>query len=284
MSAERAIAESYHDRFSGLIFEKTGIRLPPGKRLMIEGRLKRRVIHLGLRDTEDYFAHIFDKGGLAEELPELIDLMTTNKTDFFREPAHFTLLAQRVVPERVARARPGLPVRMKFWSAASSTGAEAYTAAMVLAECARQSARFDFAILGTDISRRVLEQARRAVYRAEELAPVPMELRRRYLLSGTTPEGLPAGRIVPELRTKVRFAGLNLMDESYPVDTGLDVIFLRNVLIYFSAEDQQRVITRMVTHLCEGGYLFVGHSESMLVRDPRMHQVAPAAYRKGDAK
>ncbi len=269
----------YHARFANVIREATGIKLSPAKRTLVEGRLRRRVAELGLGKIEDYFRYLFEGGGLDAELPEVIDLITTNKTDFFREPAHFDFLRTEIVPRVARRARPGHPARLRLWSAAASEGAEAYTAAMVLAEEARSRGDIAFAILGTDISRRMVARATRAIYNVEQLEPVPAGLRTRYTMDG---HGETAGqaRIVPELRCTVRFRHMNLMASSYPIETGIDVAFLRNVLIYFDENDQRRVISGVSAHLASGGYLIVGHSESMIVRHPGLQQIAPGVFRQ----
>lgn len=269
---------SLDDRFRALIRDRTGIQLPPSKRNMIEARLRRRIVSLGLSGLDAYLAHLFDGGALDDELPAIIDAMTTNKTDFFREKAHFDLLLDRLVPAAVAAAPRGRPVPFKVWSAAASIGAEAWTTAMVLAEAARRHGGLEWGVLGTDISPAVLSVARRAVYPAEDAAPVPPPLRDRYLMTGAGDDGQPAVRVVPELRRRVRFARLNLIEPPYPVDRDIDVIFLRNVLIYFSPETQARVIAALAEHLRPGGHLIVGHSESMTVRQPGLRQVAAAVY------
>jgi chemotaxis protein methyltransferase CheR len=212
-------------------------------------------------------------------MPEIVDLLTTNKTDFFREPAHYDILARRLIPAALDRAGDGRRVPFRLWSAAASDGAEAWSAAMVLARAASADPRLDWAILGTDISRRVLEKARRAVYTAAELAPVPPDLRAASVMEAR--DGSRArGRIAPELRARVRFAPLNLLDMPYPVERGLDVILLRNVLIYFEPALQRRVVTAAAGHLRPGGHLVVGHSESMTVQPGDLRQIAPAVFRK----
>ena len=267
-------------RIADLIGQEVGIKLPAGKRLMVEGRLRRRVRALGLSGLEDYALHLFHRDGLQAERVHLINAVTTNKTDFFREPEHFEILQHRLVPDLLAlRARERQPL-LKIWSAASSTGAEAYTLAMVLAELVAQHNSFRFAVLGTDISTTVLEQAVSAVYPVEQIAPVPAALQQRYLLFARRPALRPDVRIVPELRKLVHFARLNLMDTSYPFDKDVDIILLRNVLIYFEKADQAKVILRLVSHLRPGGYLLLGHSESMIGTDVTMRQVAPAVFQK----
>ncbi|WP_224703993.1 CheR family methyltransferase [Devosia aquimaris] len=267
-------------RIADLIGAEVGIKLPPGKRLMVEGRLRKRVRALGLSGLDEYASHLFEHDGLVAERVHLINAVTTNKTDFFREPEHFELLQQRLVPELLTlRSRERNPL-LKIWSAASSTGAEAYTLAMVLSDLAAQRQDFRFSILGTDISTNVLEQAVRAVYPSEQIAPVPATMQQRYLMFARRPGLRPEVRIVPELRRLTRFQRLNLMDSSYPFDQDVDVIFLRNVLIYFEKSDQEKVILRLVSHLRSGGYLILGHSESMIGTNVTMRQVAPAVFQK----
>lgn len=265
-------------RIAKLIEGEAGIKLPPGKRLMVEGRLRKRMRALGQADFAAYCDMLFKQGGLERELTHLINAVTTNKTDFFREAEHFDFLVAEMVPS-LLKARERNPL-LKVWSAASSTGAEAYTLAMVLDELAAERSDFRFAILGTDISTAVLAQGRRAVYSAEMIAPVPPELQARYVMHARRPGARREVRIVPELRRLVRFAHLNLMDQTYPFDRDVDVIFLRNVLIYFEKADQDAVVARLVGHLRPGGYIVLGHSESMIGTSLAVRQVAPAVFQK----
>ena len=269
------------ERIARLIGETVGIQLPPDKQVTVEGRLRRRVRALGLSNLKAYCEFLASPGGMTAELPSLIDVITTNKTDFFRENDHFVLLRERLVPEVLGRASGALP-HVKVWSAAASTGAEAYTIAMVLADMMGQGRRFDFSVLGTDISTEVLRTAARAIYPAEQLAPTPPPLR-RFLMTARSERMHGKVRIAPELRERVRFRRLNLMDARYPLEDDFDVIFLRNVLIYFSRTDQAAVIRRMLSHLKPGGFLLLGHAESMV---PGMHAttVAPAVFQKEKAR
>lgn len=272
--------ESGFDRFSRMVQDSIGVCLPKSKRIMVESRLRRRLVELGLQDAEAYFRHLFDNGALHDELETIFDAVTTNKTDFFREPQHFKYLTERVIPERLAR-RPatGRSSMVKVWSAAASTGAEAFTTAMVLADLESRQGPFEWRILGTDINQSVLAEARRAIYPDLMIQPVPDQYRERFLLRG---QGRHDGnwRISPDLRRRVNFRQMNLIDAQYPVDTGIDVIFLRNVLIYFSQADQIRVVEKLADHLAHRGHLFVGHAEGMLVRHRGLRQVGPAIYRK----
>jgi len=269
-----------YQRISTLIGDEVGIKLPPAKRLMVEGRLRKRVRALGLADFAAYCNFMFKQDGLASERPYLINAVTTNKTDFFREPEHFDLLENRLVPDLVALRSGERQPLLKIWSAASSTGAEAYTIAMVMADLAAQRRDFRFAVLGTDISTSVLAQGKKAIYPGEMITPVPQNKQQRYLMFARKPAARPEVRIVPELRRLVRFARLNLMDKSFPFDTDVDIIFLRNVLIYFEKSDQEAVILKLMKHLRTGGYLILGHSESMIGTSITMRQVAPAVFQK----
>ena len=257
---------------------QVGIKLPAGKRLMLEGRLQKRVRALNYSDLNEYVDYLFGGGQMETELIHLIDCVTTNKTDFFREPSHFTFMKAVAVPELLdlrGRESHGL----KIWSSASSTGMEAYTAAIVLDDMVRSGARFQFRILGTDISTSVLRLAKAGIYTQEMIAPVPEELARRYFLSSRDRSRTEV-RVVPELRRSTNFMRMNLMDPVYPVDRDVDIIFCRNVLIYFDKQTQRKVVDRLCTHLRPGGYLMVGHSESMVHNGSTgLKQIQPTIFK-----
>lgn len=255
-----------------IVHETSGIKLQEGKESMIESRLSRRISALRLDGIDAYLSFLFDRGGLDQELGEIIDLLTTNKTDFFREPAHYDYLRTRVLPTHLGGET------FTFWSAASSTGEEAYSAAMLMAEHFHGAPAYT--ILGSDISQNVLGRARKGVYYANQLRDIPAHLAPKYTVSGKNAKGHEVFRISADLREHVRFSPMNLMLNSYPVYRGFHAVFLRNVLIYFDEAVQRQVIGRIVNHIRPGGYLFVGHSETMQVRDPRLIQCASAIYRK----
>ena len=258
---EDLLGEPEFARVAKFIQDTTGIKVPPGKKLMVEGRLRKRVRALGLASLDDYCKMVFERGGFDQESTYLINAVTTNKTDFFREPSHFTFLREVVLPE----ARDlgiGFNTPFTAWSAASSIGAEPYTLAMVLADFAQADERWRFSVLASDISTDVLTKAAKAIYSEEQIEPVPMEMRKRYLLRSIDP-AKKLVRIAPELRRTLSFFRLNLMDGSYPVDRAVDVIFCRNILIYFDNKTQEQVIDRLVRHLRPGGYLFLGHTEGL---------------------
>ncbi|TNC05791.1 chemotaxis protein CheR [Methylobacterium terricola] len=279
--ASQQLSERHFRSIAEVIETRVGIQLPSTKRTMVEGRLRKRVRALRLDSLEAYARHLFDEGRLSEEFVHLVDCVTTNKTDFFREPAHFDLLRETLVPRLCALpAHRGERPLLKIWSAAASTGAEAYTLAMVLQDMIGAGCRFEYAILGTDVSTEVLRVAAAGIYAEEMLAEVPAPLRRRYVMAARDP-ARQIGRIVPELRRRVRFSHLNLMEERYPIDRDVDVVFCRNVLIYFDRPTQRAVLGRLAGHLRPGGYLAVGHSESMSVAGvPGLTQVTSTVFRR----
>jgi chemotaxis protein methyltransferase CheR len=278
------LSERNFQRLADVIHAHSGIRMPPAKRTMVEGRLRKRLRALQLSSLDEYCRILFDHDGLESEFVHLIDAVTTNKTDFFREPDHFRYLAEEALPRLRAERRAGVDRPLKVWSAACSCGAEPYTLAMVLADLDRHPGvspvgGANFSILGTDICTQVLEQAVMAIYPAEMIAPVPPDMRRRYLMRARDPERQEV-RIVPELRRHVRFARLNLMDQRYPVDQDMDVVFCRNILIYFEKETQLAVLKRLCRHLRPGGYLFLGHAESMIGGELPVRPVAATVFRR----
>ncbi|MCX5858008.1 MAG: chemotaxis protein CheR [Deltaproteobacteria bacterium] len=266
-------------RLSQFIQQQYGIQLPPAKKTMLEGRLRKRMKHVNESSFSRYCDYVFTKKGMTEELPYMIDAVTTNKTDFFREPAHFTYLTGTALPALIKLQEASVRKKIQAWSAACSTGEEPYTMAMVLSEFSNQRSDFDFTILATDISTDVLTKAEQAVYEAEKIEPVPMNLRKKYLLKSRDPSSMIV-RITPELRQKVAFFRMNLMDRVYAVPEGIHVIFCRNVLIYFDTATQEKIIRQFSQLLTPGGYLFMGHAETLNNLNVPLRYVAPTTYRK----
>jgi len=260
--------------FSALIESRLGIKMPPAKRTMLQSRLLRRARELGLEDVHAYHARFFSNDqDQRAELEHLINLATTNKTDFFREPDHFDFLGQQVLPAWRKRTPSAF---FKVWCAGCSTGEEAYTLAMVLLEQQVRGA-FDFSILATDVSTRVLEKAMAATYDEEHAAPVPPPLRKKYLLRGT---GATAGlvKIAPQVRSHVRFGHLNFLSERYGIREKFDVIFFRNVMIYFDRDTQRQIVSKMCELLSPGGWLFTAHAETLQGLGLPLETVAIATY------
>lgn len=266
-------------RISGFIQSNFGIKLPEVKRTMVESRLQKRLRVLGLRSFDEYGDFVFSPEGISEELTHMVDLITTNKTDFFREPSHFNYLYNSVVPELIKKSGAGMRKPLRVWSAGCSSGEEPYSLAMVLSEYAARNPGFDFNILGTDISVRILEKALKGIYREEVAEPVPQPMRKKYLLRSRSREETLV-RIKPALRSKVRFRRLNLMDPDPETRTPMDIIFCRNVIIYFERAVQEEIVRKLCRRLEEGGFLFLGHSETLHGMSLPLRVVAPMVYRK----
>ena len=262
-------------RLSNFITEHTGIKLPDVKKVMLQSRLQKRLRELNMDNYKDYVEFVFSEEGLQNEMIHMLDVVSTNKTDFFREPVHFEFLEKHVLPEYVRQ----FPVsrQMKIWSAGCSSGEEVYTIAMSLSECKENYPGFDFRILGTDISTDILQRALNAVYKEEKVETVPVKLKKKYLLRSKDRK-LKKVRVISELRNKASFKRLNFMDTAYNIAEEFDVIFCRNVLIYFNRDTQEKVINRLCTKLHKGGYFFIGHSESIMGMDVPLKQIKPTIF------
>jgi chemotaxis protein methyltransferase CheR len=253
-------------RLASFIQDYAGIKMPDGKVVMLEGRLRRRVRATQNEDIESYCRWLFDQGNLSREAPHLINAVTTNKTDFYREPIHFDFLERVALPALTAAGVRSIHA----WSSACSTGPEAYTMAMVLHDVASRTNAFSYDILATDVDTEVLETARRGIYSEDLVAPVmrAQDPQRREV------------RIAPVLRSSICFARLNLMDPQYAVGQHMHLIFCRNVLIYFDKPTQRAVISRLAEKLTPDGYLFLGHSESIQGLDLPLTQVANTVFQR----
>ena len=274
------LREQDYLRLAELIHGRSGIRMPPSKKTFLEGRLRRHIRRLGFATVSEYCKWLFEEGGLVRDETALLDAVTTNKTEFFREPYHFEFLSNVVLPNFQASSG-GQPLPLRIWSAGCSNGAEPYSLAMICEEFARTNSSFSFEILASDISTEVLRVAMRAIYPHSTIGPVPMELRKRYLLHDP---GSDEVRIVPDLRRRVIFKHHNLMDESYPASQAMDIVFCRNLLIYFDRATQQKVLSRLCRCLKPGGYLFLGHSEGS-VADLKLplRRVGPTVFLREEA-
>ena len=278
-AGQPALSDRDFNKFSAFIYEVCGIKLPPIKKTMLSARLQKRLRLLKISSFSDYFDYVLSPEGQANELYHMIDVVSTNKTDFFREPPHFEVMNSRVLPELAARPGDrGHNRKLQVWSAGCSTGQEPYTLAMVLQEFCCKHPQLDYEILATDISTQALTAAGEAIYTDEVVAPVPTVLRHKYLMKG---KGQQQGfhRVVPELRQKVRFQRLNFMDRDFGLDRKMDIIFCRNVIIYFDRPTQQKLFEKFYRQFTPGGFLFTGHSESLEGITDRMERIDSAVYR-----
>ncbi len=266
-----ALSDQEFEQFQAMIYDIAGISMSPAKKPLVGGRLAKRVKQYGLGSYGEYFRLLMQKDR-RDELQVAIDLLTTNETYFFREPRHFDFMRQQVPAMR----RPGKPFRV--WSAASSSGEEPYTIAMLLADVLGGDA---WEVIGSDISSRVLEKARKGHYSMNRTEGIPKNYLSRFCLKGTGPqEG--TFLIDRSLRSRVSFLQVNL-NETLPRLGEFDMIFLRNVMIYFDMETKREVVARMLPLLRPGGYFVVSHSESLNGITDALKIVTPSVYRKPDA-
>lgn len=257
-------------RLKDFIYSHCGINITDVKRTMLEARLQKRLKTLDMTSFSSYCDYLFSREGIEKELTQMIDVVTTNKTDFFREPAHFQYLTDKVLPEILCKC--GKQKTISVWSAGCSSGEEPYTLAMVLKEFG-----CNFHILATDISTRVLEKAKSAIYEEDRISPIPMALKKKYLLKSKDPNR-KLYRIVGDLRDKVSFRRLNFMDGDFGFREKMDIIFCRNVIIYFDKITQERLLNRFCDYLAPHGYIFMGHSETLFGMDVPLKQAAPTIY------
>jgi chemotaxis protein methyltransferase CheR len=255
-------------QFQRFIFEAAGITMTDAKKALVTGRLTKRLEVYGLESFGDYFK-LLSSDQHPEEIQMAVDLLTTNETYFFREIKHFEFMRTQAL---AARSRPE-PYRV--WSAASSSGEEAYSMSMVLADCMQTT---PWEILGTDISTRVLAGARRALYPMERGRHIPPDYLRRYCRKGNgTYDGMFL--VDPNLRSKVMFRHLNL-NQDLPQLGQFDLVFLRNVMIYFNNETKREVVARVISAIKPGGYFCVGHSESLNELTTSVNMVVNSIYQK----
>jgi chemotaxis protein methyltransferase CheR len=277
---DETISGKDYARLCKLIYAEAGIHLGTERKTMLEVRIKRRLKILNLQSYRDYCDYLFGHEGLKDEITHLIDVVTTNKTDFFREPKHFNYLAGHAVPELTERngPRPFL-----IWSAGCSTGEEPYTMAIVLSEYALAHPGFRFRIMASDISNIVLAKAEMGVYTNAIVAPVLPLLRQKYFMRSREPSSDQV-RVVPELRRSIEFRRLNFMDDDYGIAEKVDAIFCRNVIIYFDRATQERILLKLSNCLHPGGYMFVGHAETLHDMNLPLTPVAPALYRRNNGR
>ncbi len=275
-SPQRMSQEEFR-QISEFITTHYGIKLPDFKKTMVEGRLQKRLRKTAIKSFSEYIDFVFSKKG-TEEMLEMIDAISTNKTDFFRESTHFDFLTNTLLPQF---AEENVREKLKIWSAAASSGEEIYTIAMVMEEYNADVSKssINYSILGTDISIEKLKTAIAAIYPEDRIKDIPIFIRDKYLMKSKDATKKVV-RFIPSIRSKVQFKRLNLMENNYSVDGDYDIVFCRNVLIYFDKELQERVINRLCEKLKTGGYFFLGHSESIIGKKVPLRQVEPTVYQK----
>ncbi|MFM7136231.1 MAG: CheR family methyltransferase [Planctomycetota bacterium] len=277
MRPEIILTPAAYQFLSQLVYQRSRIRLGPDKQSLVASRLGQRLQALDL-DHFDAYCDLLQSPGAEDEIGELIDLISTNHTHFFREPAHFEILERSVLPTLATRAE-ALARTVRVWSAASSSGEEAYTLAIVLAEHARRRPGFTWRIDASDISRRMLDRCVSGIYPAAKVNVPSTEILHRYFQRGFGErEGFY--RVKAELRRQVAVDHINLFQPVYPLPRGFDVIFCRNVMIYFDAPSRELLVNRLTEQLIPGGHLFIGHSESLIGLRHPLESVWPSVYRR----
>jgi len=271
------MGEGEFKRFSELIHSEFGIKMPPTKKVLLQSRFQKRLRALGMHSYKEYCDYVFSEKGREAERSHLIDVVTTNTTHFFREPKHWDIMNNIVLPELWSR-RIGGTTPLKIWSAGCSSGEEPYTLGMVLAEFAVAHSGFDFSILATDISSEILQKAQRAIYSMEKADDIPMAMKKKYLLKSKN-KAKPLIKIDESIRRKVSFSRLNFMG-NFRLQDEQDIIFCRNVVIYFDRPTQVVLFNKFCNNLKYHGYLFIGHSESLSGMKLPLRQVAPTVFQK----
>lgn len=266
--ADHELTPAQFSRVAALLYDHCGIAMRPGKEGLVRARLAKRLRKLSLPDFESYLGLVGDNPSHAE-FREMVDALTTNKTSFLRERAHFDYLRDEVFPT--------LRNSVRIWSAGCSSGEEPYTLAMLMLDHAQTSPVQDMRILATDISQRILTTACAGTYAADLMVDLPPEWQRRYWIRSKQGGDAETFTATPAIRNLVKFARLNLM-EHWPMNGPFDAIFCRNVMIYFDKQTQQRLVERFWSLLRPGGHLFVGHSESLTGTSHRFRYVQPAVY------
>ena len=281
MTTERAIGspeltDAEFEAIRGLVYERFGINLTEQKRNLVVGRLQ-KVLRQRKLETFAEYVDLVAKDSSGEALSELIDRISTNHTFFFREPEHFRFLSERALPEICAGLEARRDRDLRIWSAGCSSGEEPYTIAIVLREhFGREYDKWRAGVLATDISSHVLRHAERAIFPAERLAKTPAEYRAKYFRT------LDEERVevVESIRREVTFRRLNFMSPAFPFKKKFHLIFCRNVMIYFDAPTRTELVRKFHEAIEPGGYLLIGHSESLGRDDTYFTYVQPAVYRK----
>jgi chemotaxis protein methyltransferase CheR len=266
--------ETSFKRFRDIIYEESGIKLNESKRALMQSRLMKRLRELGMDGYRDYYGYLMDN--YRDEIVNLINAITTNKTDFFRESKHFDYMTGELLPEFVKSGKNEL----KIWSAGCSTGEEPYSIAITAHRFFENRKAPEIRILATDIDTQVLNRGRAGIYKAEDiLEVVDMTTAKRYFQKGTA-ENEGFLRVKDFIRRMVFFRRLNLLDASFPMKGKFDIIFCRNVIIYFDRESQKRLFANFHRHLADDGYLFVGHSETLTGITDRFVFIRNTIYKK----
>ena len=277
-SEVRDLTRDDYELFRRLVYAQSGINLGEHKMQLVRARLGKRVRQGGFNSFRDYYRHV-EQDPTGEELCRLLDAISTNTTHLFRESRHFALLGQitrRWAEDRMWRRDHST---LRIWSAACSSGEEPYSIAMTAHDALIPYPGLELKVLATDLSVRMLSRAKLGLYEAHRVGTVPPDFQKRYFQAVREDEQVML-QVVPELRQTITFSRFNLMSPTFPFRHGFDVIFCRNVMIYFDRSTQQTLVTKLIGQLHEGGYLMIGHSESLNNVEHPLQYVEPTVYQK----
>ncbi|MEP9410155.1 MAG: protein-glutamate O-methyltransferase [Candidatus Brocadia sp.] len=273
------ITDKEFSLFQHLIYNESGINLTPAKKELLKSRLMKRLRERSLTSFQEYYKYVTEEDSTGEELVSMLDCISTNLTEFFREAAHFDFLAEKVLPDLLETKRKKRERKIRIWCAGCSTGEEPYSISMILAECIEQPGEWDIKILATDLSTRVLKKAMQGIYTKDRLKNVPFQMLNTYFEKGKH-NLKDYYQIKDFLRNMIVFRRLNLTDEIFPFKGQFDFIFCRNVMIYFNKQTQTELVSKFYKYLASDGYLFIGHSESLAGTETRFRYVRPTIYQK----
>jgi len=265
--------------FQRLIYNESGINLTSAKKELLKSRLTKRLRERSLISFKEYYQYITEKDTTGEELVSLLDCISTNLTEFFRESVHFDFLSEKVLPDLFENKRKIREKKIRIWCAGCSTGEEPYSISMMLSECPVHLSEWDIKILATDLSTRVLKKATQGIYAKDRLKGIPLQMLNTYFKKGVH-NLKDCYQIKDSLKNMIVFRRLNLTDEIFPFKGQFDFIFCRNVMIYFDKQTQTKLVSKFYKHLALDGYLFIGHSESLAGTETRFRYVRPTIYQK----
>jgi len=267
------IPQSDFEKLSRFIYKTSGIHISEKKRYLLQNRLVKRLKELNFDNYTDYTNYVLKDKNSKDEVIQMMNVISTNKTDFFREQEHFDFLFKQVSEHYKEE-------NISVWSAGCSTGQEVYSICMILEELLEKNKISDYKVWGNDISTSVLEKARLAIYPFREAENIPDKFRKKYVLKSKSYKDQKI-RIISTLREKSRFFWMNLIDDEFGISGNFNFIFCRNTLIYFDKYYQEKIVSNLTKYLKKGGYLFIGHSESLInIKTSELKYVLPAVYQK----
>lgn len=265
--------------FQKLIYDESGINLSPAKKELLKSRLIKRLRTLSLKSFREYHTYVTERDVTGKEMIHMIDCISTNLTEFFREIAHFNFLSGKLLPALLEKKKKMKEKKLRVWSAGCSTGEEPYTLSMVLNEHIEQIDRWDVKILATDLSTRVLEKAKKGLYHKDRLKSINAQRLQTYFKKGGD-NFEDYYQVKDVLKNIIVFRRFNLMEQTFPFKGQFDFIFCRNVMIYFNKQTQTELISKYYKHLAPEGHLFIGHSESLAGTNSKFSYVIPTVYQK----